>query len=53
MEHISDENNDADNTTNNNQNLDNDVEMVRKNAVNVENQLKEIRKSLQQRYQNS
>ena len=44
--------NDVNNTTNNNQNLDNDDERVRKNAINVENQLKEIRKSMHQRYHN-
>ena len=43
----------SDNTTNNNQNLDNNVERVRKNAINVESQLKEIRKSMHLRYQNS
>ena len=30
--------NDVNNTTNNNQNLDNDDERVRRNAINVENQ---------------
>ena len=44
--------NEVNNTTNNNQNLDNDVERVRKNAINVENQLKQIRRSMHQRYQN-
>ena len=44
--------NDVNNTTNNNQNLNNDDEHVRKNAINVENQLKEIRKSMHQRYHN-
>ena len=55
MEDIFDKNktkNDVNNTTNNNQSLDNDVERVRKKAIKVENQLKEIRKSLPQRYQN-
>ena len=36
--------NDVNNTTNNNQNLENDDERVRKNAINIESQLKEIRK---------
>ena len=31
--------NDVNNTTNNNQNLDNDDERVRRNAINVENQV--------------
>ena len=47
MEDICDKNktkNEVNNTTNNNQNLENDDERVRKNAINIESQLKEIRK---------